>query len=82
MGDPERRWFIEPGAQEWCFTDRPTDDVIARIRLNSDEAWRLLTNNMPPEEQARLEVSGDPAIVDILRATRAMIGVPNIGTES
>jgi uncharacterized protein (TIGR03083 family) len=82
VGDPERRWLVEPGAQGWCFTDSPGGDVVARMRLTADEAWRLLTNNMPVGEQQLLEVSGDPEIVSTLRRTRAMIGVPNIDTEN
>jgi len=81
VGDPERRWFLESGAQGWSFTDSPGSDVVARMRLTADEAWRLLTNNMAIEEQRLLEVSGDPGIVSVLRRTRAMIGVPNINME-
>jgi uncharacterized protein (TIGR03083 family) len=81
VGDPERRWSIESGARGWCFTDSPGSEVLARMRLTADEAWRLLTNNMGVEEQQLLEVSGDPEIVNVLRRTRSMIGVPNIDTE-
>ena len=50
-------------------------DVIAAARLDADEAWRLLTNNLPPD--AALDITGAPAIVDVLRRTRAIIGSPD-----
>jgi hypothetical protein len=57
------------------------DDVVARLRLTADEAWRLLTDNMPAQEHEPLEISGDPEIVSVLRRTRAIIGVPKFAEE-
>jgi uncharacterized protein (TIGR03083 family) len=82
VGDPERRWFVEAGAQGWDFADAAGGEVAAAMRLTADEAWRLLTNNMPAEEQEQLEVSGDPEITRILLATRAIIGVPKVARGS
>jgi len=43
--------------------------------LTTEEAWRLLTNNLPAETQQQLRVSGDD-IVAVLRRTRAIIATP------
>jgi uncharacterized protein (TIGR03083 family) len=80
-GDPERRWFVEPGAKGWHFTETPVGEAIAEMRLTADEAWRLLTNNTRAEDQELLDVSGDPEIVSVLRRTRAIIGVPKVAEE-
>jgi len=42
--------------------------------MDAEQAWRLLTNNMPVAGQADLTVSGDDAITGILLRTRAIIG--------
>jgi hypothetical protein len=47
------------------------------MRLDADQAWRLLTNNLTPEEHASLDVTGSEPIVRVLRRTRAIIGSPN-----
>lgn len=44
--------------------------------MTTEQAWRLLTNNMPAAGQGALTVSGDDAITAILLRTRAIIGAP------
>jgi hypothetical protein len=44
--------------------------------MTAEQAWRLLTNNLPASEQADLTVSGDDVITTILLRTRAIIGTP------
>jgi hypothetical protein len=44
--------------------------------MTSEEAWRLLSNNLPLGDQARLRLSGDERVVDVIRKTRAIIGSP------
>jgi hypothetical protein len=41
-------------------------------------AWqlRLLTNNLPAAERARLTASGDETVISVLYQTRAVIGAP------
>jgi hypothetical protein len=50
--------------------------LAGSLAMNAEQAWRLLTNNMPAAGQADLTVSGDDAITAILLRTRAIIGVP------
>jgi hypothetical protein len=49
---------------------------VATIAMSTDEAWRLLTNNLSPERQAALTLSEDSFLLEVLRNTRAIIGSP------
>jgi len=51
--------------------------LVGELAMSTDEAWRLLTNNLPVYDAARLKLSGDDAIVDVLRRTRSIIGTPS-----
>jgi hypothetical protein len=44
--------------------------------MTTEQAWRLLTSNLPAAGAARLEASGDDAIIAILLGIRAIIGAP------
>jgi hypothetical protein len=44
--------------------------------MGTEQAWRLLTNNLPAATQADLAVSGNDAITAILLRTRAIVGTP------
>jgi hypothetical protein len=44
--------------------------------MSTEDAWRLLTNNLPAGRRSDLAVSGDGAIAGILLRTRAIIGEP------
>jgi hypothetical protein len=58
----------------WQFGDQRGPRVAGSLEMNAEQAWRLLTNNMPEAGQADLTVSGDDAITAILLRTRAIIG--------
>ncbi len=74
-GPIERRWLLEYGDAGWSFVDKQGGRVIARANISADHYWRLLTNNMPAAEQRHLDVTGDPAVVEVMLETRAIIGV-------
>lgn len=76
-GDLERRWYLRTTGSGWTFHDRPGARVVAQLRMTADQAWRLLTNNLSAVEQRRLDITGDEAVVNVLRRTRAIIGTPN-----
>lgn len=76
-GDLERCWSLRTTGSGWAFTDKPGTSVIARLRMTADQAWRLLTNNLSPLDQRGLDITGDEAVVNVLRRTRAIIGTPN-----
>jgi hypothetical protein len=48
------------------------------MRMDADQAWRLLTNNLPRDQHVAIEAHGDEAIVRALLRTRAIIGAPNV----
>jgi hypothetical protein len=50
--------------------------VVARLSLTTEQAWRLLTSNLPAAGRSRLTASGDNATIGVLLRTRAIIGSP------
>jgi hypothetical protein len=44
--------------------------------MTTEQAWRLLTNNLPAADRTRVMASGDDTILGILRQTRAIVGTP------
>jgi hypothetical protein len=44
--------------------------------MTTDQAWRLLTNNLTSTARETLRASGDAAVLDVLLSTRAIIGTP------
>jgi uncharacterized protein (TIGR03083 family) len=76
-GSVQAVWHIVSNATEWNFRPEPGKRSMARMTLNTEQAWRLLTNNLSTTDQANLDLTGDQRIVDVLRGTRAIIGSPN-----
>jgi uncharacterized protein (TIGR03083 family) len=68
-------WHVVASGQGWTFTE-VTGNQVATIAMSTDEAWRLLTNNLSPERQTALTMSGDSVLLEVLRNTRAIIGSP------
>jgi uncharacterized protein (TIGR03083 family) len=68
-------WHLVASEHGWTFAQAPGNQV-ATIALSTDEAWRLLTNNLSPERQVALTTSGDPTLLEVLRDTRAILGAP------
>jgi hypothetical protein len=58
------------------YHDQPGAQVVASLSMTTEQAWRLLTNNLPAAGQEGLTVSGDDAITAVLLRTRAVIGMP------
>ena len=56
------------------YRDEPGARPAARLSLTTEQAWRLLTNNLPAAE--RLTTAGNHAIIGVLLSTRAIIGAP------
>ena len=44
--------------------------------MTTDQAWRLLSNNLPVDEQSSLRLIGDERVLGVLRKTRAIVGAP------
>ncbi len=69
-------WLLVAAATGWEYRERPGPRVVARLGMTTEQAWRLLTNNLPVADRARMTASGDDTILGILYQTRAIIGTP------
>jgi hypothetical protein len=69
-------WHLVAAETGWDFSDGPGARVVAELSMTTDQAWRLLSNNLPADEQPQLGVSGDQQILDVMLRTRAIIGSP------
>jgi uncharacterized protein (TIGR03083 family) len=76
-GPVTRAWHLVAVAHGWEFGDRPGPRAVASLTMNTEQAWRLLTNNsLPAAGQAGLQASGESSITDAVLHTRAIIGAP------
>jgi uncharacterized protein (TIGR03083 family) len=73
-GPVSATWHLVSTEAGWDFRSQPGPRLVATLSMTTDEAWRLLTNNLPADDNARLELTGEPAVVDVIRRTRAIIG--------
>jgi uncharacterized protein (TIGR03083 family) len=73
-GEVTVTWHLVSTVAGWDFRPAPGLRRLAMLSMTTDQAWRLLSNNLSADHQARLELTGDAAVVDALRRTRAIIG--------
>ena len=70
-------WLLVSDGDGWDFRPEPGPQLVARLAVTTEQAWRLLTNNLTAAEQHQLDVSGRPEIVAVLRGARAVLGTPS-----
>lgn len=75
-GPVTRTWHLTAAPAGWQFTGQPGARLAASLTMSTEQAWRLLTNNLSTASQADLTTAGDTAITRILLNTRAIIGAP------
>ena len=75
-GPVTETWHLVAAGTGWRFDDQPGTRTVASLAMSTEDAWRLLTNNLPAGRRSDLAVSGDGAITGILFRTRAIIGEP------
>ncbi len=75
-GPVARSWHLINDGHGWRFAGEATRPTAATVRLTTEQAWRLLTNNLPAAEQDDIVAVGEPALLAVLRQTRAIIGLP------
>jgi uncharacterized protein (TIGR03083 family) len=75
-GPVARTWFLVATPAGWEFRAEPGSRGVAAMSMTTEQAWRLLTNNLPAAERSRITAAGDAAILAILDRTRAIIGLP------
>ncbi len=69
-------WQLVATAAGWEYREEPGPRIVASLGMTTEQAWRLLTNNLPAAERARITASGDETLTGILGQTRAIIGTP------
>jgi uncharacterized protein (TIGR03083 family) len=67
-------WHLVATAGGWEYRGAPGPRAVASLDMTTEQAWRLLTNNLPAADRARLTASGDETVIGVLLATRAIIG--------
>ena len=75
-GPVGRAWHLVAAQQGWHFRGEPGTRIVATLTMNTERAWRLLTNNLPAAAEPCLAAVGDRAITNIMLGTRAIIGAP------
>jgi uncharacterized protein (TIGR03083 family) len=69
-------WHLVATPAGWEYRDEPGPRVIASLEMTTEQAWRLLTNNLPAADRSSIAASGDETVLGILLRTRAIIGTP------
>jgi uncharacterized protein (TIGR03083 family) len=69
-------WQLVAAPAGWEYRDEAGPRLVATLAMTTDQAWRLLTNNLPAAERSRVTASGDQTVLGILFRTRAIIGTP------
>lgn len=69
-------WYLVATGEGWEFRSEPGPRVVASLSMTTEQAWRLLTNNLAEGERARLGNAGDPRVLEVILRTRAIIGSP------
>lgn len=75
-GPVERAWHLVAEGGRWVFGPQPAPLVLAVLDVTTEQAWRLLTNNLSPEGRRDLSASGDDYIIAAILEARAIIGMP------
>lgn len=76
-GPVSASWRLVATGSTWAFRPEPGSRRRASLSMTTDQAWRLLTNNLPAGEQSKLRLAGDENVTAVLRRTRAIVGSPN-----
>ena len=69
-------WHLVATPAGWEYRNAPGTRVVATLEMTTEQAWRLLTNNLPAADRSSIAASGDETVLSILLRTRAIIGTP------
>lgn len=69
-------WTMVTDGVQWRFSAASDEGAVAALEVATDQAWRLLTNNLDPAEHGTPTTLGDDEIAGVLLRTRAIIGDP------
>jgi uncharacterized protein (TIGR03083 family) len=76
---PEVRltWNLVSEDATWRYCQGGSgQQVVAQLQATTEQAWRLLSNNLDPAVHGHVVTAGDAEIVETLMRTRAIIGTP------
>ena len=68
-------WALTSDGEAWQFSPPVEGPLIAHLRVTTDQAWRLLSNNLDRDRHGAPIASGDGEIVGVLLRSRAIIGI-------
>lgn len=69
-------WHLVATPAGWAYRDERGTRTVATLEMTTEQAWRLLTNNLPSADRSSITASGDETVLGILLRTRAIIGTP------
>jgi len=69
-------WLLVATPTGWDFRSTLGSQLVASLSMTTEQAWRLLSNNLSADEHDDLRTDGNERIIDVLRRTRAIIGSP------
>jgi uncharacterized protein (TIGR03083 family) len=69
-------WQLVATPAGWDYREEPGPQVVASLDMTTEQAWRLLTNNLPAAERGGLTAAGDETLIGLLYQARAVIGTP------
>lgn len=72
----KRRWCLLRDEQDWTFGHDVIEHPDVTVRMSTEQAWRLLTNNYREDTFGPIDIDGDPQIAAAIMNTRAIIGHP------
>lgn len=76
-GDSNPAGGFEPnGDDTWEFAQVDDGPLDTELLMTTEQAWRMLTNNLDTRIHAEPEAWGDDEIIETLLRTRATIGTP------
>lgn len=76
-GPVDRTWYLVATPDGWEFGDQPGSRGVAAMSMSTEQAWRLLTSNLPAAERSRITAAGEATVLAVLDRTRAIIGLPH-----
>jgi uncharacterized protein (TIGR03083 family) len=72
----ELAWTLVSHDRAWQFVPPADGPPAALLQLTTEQAWRLLTNNLVRELHGEPVSFGDDEVIAVLLRTRAIIGEP------
>jgi uncharacterized protein (TIGR03083 family) len=74
-GECGGQWFLSKGPAGWNFATRTAPDLVSRVTIPQELAWRLFTKGVDREwALAQVELEGDPKLGEQIFQLTAIVG--------